>query len=84
MASLREILRWTGRNSRRVAVSVLGFATLGAGIVLLALPGPGIAVILVGLAILATEYAWARHALDAAKTRARRAARRVRRRREQQ
>ena len=45
-------------------VAALGFTVLGAGIALLALPGPGVLVIIVGLAILATEFAWAERALD--------------------
>jgi uncharacterized protein (TIGR02611 family) len=45
---------------RRVIVSVVGATVLLIGIALLVLPGPAFIVILVGLAILATEYAWAR------------------------
>lgn len=45
---------------RRVIVSVIGATVLLIGIALLVLPGPAFVVIPVGLAILATEYAWAR------------------------
>ena len=45
---------------RRVIVSVVGTTVLLIGIALLVLPGPAFMVIPVGLAILATEYAWAR------------------------
>jgi uncharacterized protein (TIGR02611 family) len=45
---------------RRVIVSVVGVTVLLIGIVLIVLPGPAFVVIPVGLAILATEYAWAR------------------------
>jgi len=45
---------------RRVIVSVVGATVLLIGIALLILPGPAFVVIPVGLAILATEYAWAR------------------------
>ena len=45
---------------RRVIVSVVGITVLLIGIALLVLPGPAFVVIPVGLAILATEYAWAR------------------------
>jgi uncharacterized protein (TIGR02611 family) len=45
---------------RRVIVSVVGATVLLIGIGLLVLPGPAFVVIPVGLAILATEYAWAR------------------------
>jgi tellurite resistance protein TerC len=46
---------------RRVIVSVIGATILLIGVALLVLPGPAFIVIPVGLAILATEYAWARH-----------------------
>jgi uncharacterized protein (TIGR02611 family) len=45
---------------RRVIVSVIGATVLLIGIALLVLPGPAFIVIPVGLAILATEYTWAR------------------------
>jgi tellurite resistance protein TerC len=46
---------------KRVIVSVLGATVLLIGVALLILPGPAFIVIPVGLAILASEYAWARH-----------------------
>jgi len=45
---------------RRVIVSVVGTTVLLIGIALLVLPGPAFVVIPIGLAILATEFAWAR------------------------
>ena len=42
-------------------VAALGFTVVGAGHALLVLPGPGVIVIIVGLA---TEFAWAERALD--------------------
>jgi hypothetical protein len=54
---------WSTENikvARRVIVSVIGATTLLFGIALLVLPGPAFIVIPLGLAILATEYAWAR------------------------
>jgi uncharacterized protein (TIGR02611 family) len=48
---------------RRVIVSVVGATVLLIGVALLILPGPALLVIPVGLAILATEYAWARRLL---------------------
>jgi tellurite resistance protein TerC len=54
---------WNIENIRivkRVIVSVIGATVLLIGIALLVLPGPAFIVIPVGLAILATEYAWAR------------------------
>jgi uncharacterized protein (TIGR02611 family) len=61
---LSELLRWFGRNTKRLAVLVAGLVVVGAGIAMLPLPGPGMIVIIVGLAILATEFAWAERALD--------------------
>ena len=43
---------------------VTGVLLLAAGTLMLVLPGPGVLVILIGLALLATEFAWARRALD--------------------
>lgn len=44
--------------------TILGFSVLAVGILLLVLPGPAIVVIPIGLAILASEYAWARRYLQ--------------------
>ena len=63
------IVRYIGRNGKRIAVTVVGFVVLLAGVVMMVTPGPGIVVILVGLTILATEWAWAERALDRAKER---------------
>ena len=52
---------------RRLIVSVVGATVLLIGIALLVLPGPAFIVIPVGLAILATEYAWARRWLKKAR-----------------
>ncbi len=52
---------------RRIIVSVIGVTVLLIGIALLVLPGPAFIVIPIGLAILATEYAWARHWLKRAR-----------------
>lgn len=46
---------------RRIIVGVVGTTVLLIGVALLVLPGPAFIVIPVGLAILATEFAWARH-----------------------
>jgi putative transmembrane protein PGPGW len=52
---------------RAVAVKVLvtigGPLVILAGVAMLVLPGPGLVVIALGFALLALEYAWARHAL---------------------
>lgn len=62
------------RHVKRGAVTLAGFGLIGLGGVFLFLPGPGFLVIVAGLAVLATEYIWARKALDAARTKAEAAA----------
>lgn len=64
------VAKWVGANAKRIAVFVVGSVVCLAGVAMLVLPGPGIVVILAGLAILATEFVWAERALDAAKEKA--------------
>jgi uncharacterized protein (TIGR02611 family) len=47
----------------RIAVAVIGLAVLAVGIIAIPYPGPGWAIVFVGLAILATEFDWARRLL---------------------
>ena len=49
------LLRW----ARKGGITVAGISMLAGGVAMLVLPGPGLAVILLGLAVLATEYDWA-------------------------
>lgn len=62
--------RFIRRSGKRVAVTIGGFLVLLAGVAMLVLPGPGIVVIIAGLAILATEYVWAQRLLRIAKEKA--------------
>ncbi|NTY58756.1 TIGR02611 family protein [Mycolicibacterium sphagni] len=48
----------------RVVVGVVGLAVLLVGIVAIPYPGPGWAIVFVGLAILATEFYWAHRTLS--------------------
>jgi uncharacterized protein (TIGR02611 family) len=66
----KVLARFIGRNGKRVAVTIAGFAVVLAGLAMLVLPGPGIVVIIAGLAILATEYVWAQRLLKIAKEKA--------------
>jgi uncharacterized protein (TIGR02611 family) len=66
----RQWLAYIFRSSKRIAVLVVGLALVGGGLALLVLPGPGILVIIAGLAVLATEFVWAEKMLDRAKTHA--------------
>ena len=71
MKHLIEVFRWVGRNGKRIAVSVIGFTLLAAGLVGFVFPIiPGIPLLIAGLAVLGTEYAWARRALAQAKDKA--------------
>jgi uncharacterized protein (TIGR02611 family) len=65
--------RWTtlgpGKLVYRVGIGVLGGLVLAGGIVMIPYPGPGWLVVFAGLAILATEFHWARRLLDFARGR---------------
>jgi Putative transmembrane protein (PGPGW) len=52
---------------KRFAIALLGGTVLLVGLALLILPGPGLPIVAGGLAILATEFLWARRALRNAK-----------------
>ena len=54
----------------RIGFAVLGFLVLTAGVVMLVTPGPGIPVLILGLAMLALEFAWAERWLDRIATKA--------------
>ena len=53
------------RRARHIVRSVMGFTVIVIGLVLAipGVPGPGFLIIIGGLAILATEYVWARRYL---------------------
>jgi hypothetical protein len=52
---------------RKLIVAIIGGTVLLIGVALIVLPGPAFIVIPAGLAILATEFAWARSAINRAK-----------------
>ena len=64
---IKAVLLFIARNGKRIAVTIVGFVVILVGVALLILPGPGWALIFLGLAILATEYVWARRLLNTAK-----------------
>ncbi|OGP62737.1 MAG: hypothetical protein A2V65_07415 [Deltaproteobacteria bacterium RBG_13_49_15] len=53
----------TIRRIKMIFIAIIGFTVLLAGIAMIALPGPAVLVIPLGLAILATEFIWARKLL---------------------
>jgi Putative transmembrane protein (PGPGW) len=74
---LRERRETHRRRPRavRLAVSLGGFAMVLGGLALLVLPGPGVPLLLAGLALLALEFRWAEVTLSRALDQAERGAR---------
>jgi len=66
---LRSSTYWSAMPKliRQVLAASVGVTVLIIGAALLVLPGPGIVVILIGLAILATEFTWAQRRLHQVK-----------------
>jgi len=65
---LSPILIETLKQAKRLIVTVVGFTVLLGGVAMLVLPGPAILVIPLGLAILASEFVWARRLLNKVKS----------------
>jgi uncharacterized protein (TIGR02611 family) len=78
MERLRRWLSPLPLGVRRPLVLIIGGGMVVAGVFMLVLPGPGIAAIILGLAVLATEFAWAERLLLKARERAARAVRKIR------
>lgn len=57
----------TIKSVKRIVVGVVGFTILLIGIFMIVLPGPAFIVIPIGLAILATEFVWAKKLLNKVK-----------------
>ena len=62
--NLEDFAVSTYREARRVVILVVGLTVAVLGLAMLVLPGPGIIAILLGLTILALEFAWARRWLS--------------------
>jgi uncharacterized protein (TIGR02611 family) len=60
---------WVWKQARRIVIAVIGTTVLLIGIAMMVLPGPGTIVIPIGLAILATEFVWAKRLLAYARER---------------
>lgn len=63
----RPALAW--RLLRKMMIAMVGSAVLAFGVALIVLPGPAFIVIPIGLAILATEFRWAKNLIRWVKTR---------------
>lgn len=57
-------------TAKRLGLEVLGWVVLVAGLLALVLPGPGLLLTFSGLAILATQYRWARRMMHPVKVKA--------------
>lgn len=55
-------------HARRAVIAVVGSLVLVVGIVAIPYPGPGWLIVFAGLAILATEFDWARRMLERARS----------------
>ena len=73
MTSLGGLLRFIWRSTKRAVVLVVGVALLVLGFIMMVAPGPGILFLVAGLALLATEFAWAEHLLTKARKQAEKA-----------
>ena len=63
------MLQLLGRAVRRGGIFIVGMTLLIAGAAMLVLPGPGIAVMLLGLVVLSAEFLWAKRVLAWARER---------------
>lgn len=52
------------RRAKRLVKIVFGFTMLVLGVIMLVTPGPGVPVIIFGLALLAAEFVWAQRLLN--------------------
>jgi uncharacterized protein (TIGR02611 family) len=66
---VEPFLQTLTRAVRRGGVFLIGMTLLVAGAAMLVLPGPGIAVILLGLVVLSAEFQWAQRVLAWARER---------------
>jgi tellurite resistance protein TerC len=57
---LDRLVRVSLRGARRIAIALIGSTTLLLGVAMLIMPGPGLLVIPIGLALLSIEFVWAR------------------------
>lgn len=74
---VKKVWRKLPHPLRWLTAAVVGTTLTVTGLILLVLPGPGIPLIIAGLAILATEFAWAEVLLNRTKHHVNRAVNRV-------
>ena len=72
MQVLQKIFRRVGLDQvhpviRRAVVGLIGTTIVLVGLLMVFLPGPGALVVLIGLAVLGTEFVWARQVIRRAR-----------------
>lgn len=55
------------RHTKKIIVGVIGVTIVVIGFAFFVLPGPGLLIVIIGLAVLASEFMWAKRLLDQAK-----------------
>ncbi len=60
---MKQLIELTIKQARRLVIALIGGTIVLLGVIMLFTPGPGLVVIPVGLAILATEFVWAHRLL---------------------
>jgi uncharacterized protein (TIGR02611 family) len=66
---MNEFLQKSLQKAKRAVIALTGFTVLLVGAAMIFLPGPAVLIIPAGLAILATEFVWARRLLKKVKER---------------
>jgi tellurite resistance protein TerC len=66
---MNEFLQKSLQKAKRAVIALTGFTVLLVGAAMIVLPGPAVLIIPAGLAILATEFVWARRLLKKVKER---------------
>ena len=66
---MKHLVLRTLERAKRLIVIFVGFTVLAVGVVMIVFPGPAVVVMPLGLAILATEFIWARKLLVTLKER---------------
>jgi len=69
MKEITHAISHSVKRIKRVFVLIVGVTILIIGIAMIILPGPAVIVIPIGLAVLGTEFLWARRALSKIKRR---------------
>lgn len=60
---MKKVLNVLPHPVRWITIVVLGFVLVIIGLIFMVLPGPGIPVVIAGLAILSLEFVWAQEAV---------------------